>query len=312
MPISEKDIKLLWGRAGNRCAICQCELSATSPAAASPYTLGVQAHIIAAAASGPRGSSNLTPEERDTYANLILLCPTDHAVIDKNPAEWTPEKLYVRKATHELWVQETLGNIPDKKAQAAELAVAGIVDSAVTNCRLVQWQRWTRAALALHPRWPKQFPEQITAFRQQVMATIWPPEYEELRRATETLSILLVRAIMTFSEHADERGDLLVGIPFYKLRNPNPHYDRDLARFEAWMTQCHDLVFTATKAANWFADVVRRDVNPLFFIQHGKFLLEESMGPGDIAVTMPEFSDEEKKQHPDVLFRRDESTSPAI
>lgn len=35
----------------------------------------------------------------------------------------------------------------------------------------------------------------------------------------------------------------------------------------------------ATKAANWMADIVRRDINPLFFATKGKFFIV--MGPYD-------------------------------
>lgn len=41
------------------------------------------AHIISAADDGPRANTQLTPEERGAYTNLILLCPTCHTVIDK-------------------------------------------------------------------------------------------------------------------------------------------------------------------------------------------------------------------------------------
>ena len=34
----------------------------------------------------------------------------------------------------------------------------------------------------------------------------------------------------------------------------------------------------ATTSANWFADVVRRDINPMFFAEKGRFLTME----GDI------------------------------
>lgn len=108
----DSDIKILWGRSGNRCAICGIELTPEGEAA----TLGEMAHIIARASSGPRGDSDLQIPDRDNYSNLILLCPTHHTQIDKNPAEWTIEKLHERKTKHERWVSEQLdqGNISIK------------------------------------------------------------------------------------------------------------------------------------------------------------------------------------------------------
>jgi len=100
----ELDIKLLWGRSGNRCAICKMELSPTGD----KYTLGEMAHIVARSADGPRGKEDLFLDERDNYPNLILLCPTHHCEIDKDPDTWSRSKLLVQKSEHEQWVSSQL------------------------------------------------------------------------------------------------------------------------------------------------------------------------------------------------------------
>lgn len=101
----EKDIKILWGRSGNRCAICKLELTADG----SLETLGEMAHIVARSPNGPRGSLNQSKSDRDSYENLILLCPTHHSEVDKNPDSWPVERLRSVKADHENWVSEQLG-----------------------------------------------------------------------------------------------------------------------------------------------------------------------------------------------------------
>jgi hypothetical protein len=99
----DKDIKILWGRSGNRCAICKLELTADGAI----ETLGEMAHIVGQSQNGPRGNHELT--DRDTYDNLILLCPTHHVEIDKNHAAWPIKRLRTIKADHEAWVSEQLG-----------------------------------------------------------------------------------------------------------------------------------------------------------------------------------------------------------
>ncbi|MBN1931642.1 MAG: HNH endonuclease [Desulfobacterales bacterium] len=99
----DRDIKFLWGRSGNRCAICKLELTTDG----SSETLGEMAHIVGQSRNGPRGNHDLT--DRDTYDNLILLCPTHHVEIDKNHAAWPIERLRAIKADHEAWVSEQLG-----------------------------------------------------------------------------------------------------------------------------------------------------------------------------------------------------------
>ena len=64
-----KDIKLLWGRSGNRCAICKIELSPDG----SVETIGEIAHIVSQTKTGPRGNDPLPLQKRDDYSNLMLL-----------------------------------------------------------------------------------------------------------------------------------------------------------------------------------------------------------------------------------------------
>ncbi|HKJ40712.1 MAG TPA: HNH endonuclease [Sunxiuqinia sp.] len=104
--MKEKDIKILWGRSGNRCAICQVELTPDGD----KETLGEMAHIVAKSGDGPRGATDLPSGERDRYRNLILLCPTHHCEIDKNFHDWPVSRLEKIKTDHEHWVSEQLGN----------------------------------------------------------------------------------------------------------------------------------------------------------------------------------------------------------
>ena len=103
MSMSEKDIKLLWGRAGNRCAICRTELSHKNTSSIGKFVVGEQAHIIGENSRAARWNSILVENEREGYHNRILLCPNDHTIIDKNEHDWPVEKLHMMKTNHELW-----------------------------------------------------------------------------------------------------------------------------------------------------------------------------------------------------------------
>ncbi len=100
----DKDIKILWGRSGNRCAICKIELTPDGD----EITLGEMAHIVSRSPDGPRGSVEISTDERDDYSNLILLCPNHHKGIDKNEIQWSRQELLRTKAEHERWVSEQL------------------------------------------------------------------------------------------------------------------------------------------------------------------------------------------------------------
>jgi hypothetical protein len=56
------------------------------------------AHIIARKSSGPRGQGQ---PGADGYENLILLCPTCHTIVDKDPAGHPSEMLHRWKSDHE-------------------------------------------------------------------------------------------------------------------------------------------------------------------------------------------------------------------
>ncbi|GCD15060.1 hypothetical protein BvCmsSIP082_01777 [Escherichia coli] len=276
--INQKDIKLLWGRSGNRCAICKRELTQDKNSVNSAFTLGEQAHIIGEKEDAARGKSNLTLDERNSYHNLILLCPNHHTEIDRNVEDWPAEKLYNVKSAHELWVSETLSRVEDKFFLAKQVSVTSIIDSAVKYCRLENWQNWTSFALSSDPKWPKNLPDDIFEFRQKVISAIWPNEFDELRRATETFSITLNIAAQTFMEHSKLYEDTYYPDKFYKTGGWNVNYEEDVEKYKQWIQECHNWLVEATKSANWFADVVRRDINPMFFAEKGRFLTME----GDI------------------------------
>lgn len=303
MTIKQKDIKILWGRSGNRCAICKITLTQDASSVTSSFTLGEQAHIVGDKPGSARSKSLLTNEQRDSYHNLILLCPTHHSEVDSNESDWPVERLHQVKSEHELWVTETLSETVDHVKIAKQAIIASIVDSAVELCDLENWQNWTSFALSPDPKWDKQRPDMLFNFRQKIISAIWPDEFEELKRSAITLSVLLNRAAQKYLEHADLNGERYYPFKFYKAMRNNPNYDRDLASYEAWLDECYSLIYQATKAANWFADTVRQDVNPMFFAEKGKFLIME--GPFmdlSFRTKLLEFSEDEKKSMPKGLY----------
>lgn len=308
MSIGQKDIKLLWGRSGNRCAICKIELTQNALSSNATFTLGEQAHIVGEKEDAARGKSQLDQKQRDSYHNLILLCPNDHTTIDRNESDWSIENLHQIKSEHELWVTETLSETIDHVKLAQNTILASIVDNAVTLCGLENWHGWSSYALGSDPQWSKESPKNIYKFRQKVIATIWPKDFDEFKKATITLSILLNQAVETFMEYSDLRGDTYFPYKFYKRIDPNPNYDKDLKRYNQWLDRCYSTMYEATKAANWFADVVRAYVNPMFFVEQGKFIIEQ--GPFmDLSwrTELLKFTEEEKSEYPEKIFKTEDN-----
>jgi HNH endonuclease len=101
MAISERDLKVLWGRAAGRCSICKIQVIADKQTVSETYPIGEGAHIIAEKIGGPRGDAELPESLRNSYLNLILLCPNCHTKIDKAPEDFPAERLYQFKNNHE-------------------------------------------------------------------------------------------------------------------------------------------------------------------------------------------------------------------
>lgn len=115
MAISPKSIKILWSSAGGRCAFPDCwqRLSFHEAEDVAPYTLGEMAHICGEKPGANRHDSSQNETARDSYENLILLCPTHHSLIDRKENErvYTVALLHEMKSNHEARVLDRLDSI---------------------------------------------------------------------------------------------------------------------------------------------------------------------------------------------------------
>jgi len=110
MSISSKTRKLLWGRSGNRCAICRKELILNHTAKDDESVAGDECHIISKVSNGPRYDSNFPKNKIDHYDNLILLCKVHHKKVDDQEKTYTFNKLHEIKKRHEEWVNKNLSS----------------------------------------------------------------------------------------------------------------------------------------------------------------------------------------------------------
>ncbi|KTB48080.1 HNH endonuclease [Dehalogenimonas alkenigignens] len=280
MTISTQDIKLLWGRAAQRCAFpdCQRVLSENKKTAHEGFPLGEMAHIVGESENAPRGDSNLSLVDRDSYFNLILLCPTHHTLIDKNVNDYTIEKLHLLKDQHEYWVERSLVGKKDTLETAQAVIYGNLIDSVVEACQLDTWDTWASRAAALTIRWDKDAHDRLFRFKNKIIGAIWPKTLPELECTIKMVTYELYEAVQTFALHckpSTTKIEYMVEDVFYKTQGwlPQKEYDELFEEYKCWHTKCENHIIEATKAINWLADVVRRDINPLFYATKGKFFL---------------------------------------
>jgi len=118
MGISDRDLRILSQKSGNRCAFPGCGELLTIVAGHSGIETEISvsdvAHIIARSPEGPRGDEPLPQERRDDLDNLLLLCKKHHRLIDESPTIYPAEKLRCMKADHERLVEQSTARIVSK------------------------------------------------------------------------------------------------------------------------------------------------------------------------------------------------------
>jgi len=140
--------------------------------ASGSFPLGVQAHIVGEKRTAARGHGNLTQHERNSYFNLILLCPNHHEIVDENPEEYTVEKLHLFKDQHEYWVDHTLADTRQSTVQS--VVYAELIDATVVACQLETWTDWATRTVSTNMNWDVHAPERLFPFYNKVLGSVAP------------------------------------------------------------------------------------------------------------------------------------------
>lgn len=96
-------IKELYAKSGNQCSFPNCNVQL--------FENGNQSQVCHISGLNPesaRYDKNMSDEERNSYSNLILLCPTHHKIVDSNPNKFSSEVLQLMKRQHEKIVSKNV------------------------------------------------------------------------------------------------------------------------------------------------------------------------------------------------------------
>jgi len=299
-------MKMLWGRSGNRCAICKCELVADSLVPADdPSVIGDMAHIVARKASFTRGNyDELTEDQREAYGNRILVCKIDHKKIDDQPAYFTVERLREIKTGHEQWVREQLSEAELNRQKEAEVYAAYVEDFMA----LIDIERWTiRGTWICSPEGPEietEYFERLRNVGPWIISRLWPDGDSDLKSAFANFRDVLGDFLSTFNQHAEFTKDRerLVTARFYRSEVwlEQDEYHERVRRFEEHTALVEDLFLELTRALNYICDLVRKHVIPSFRLREGAVLVErDNVGFGmRIEHLRPEYRGDQRAAHP--------------
>lgn len=277
MGISIKTQKMLWGRAASRCGFpdCQKELVMDATQTDDESLVGEACHIVARSEDGPRGDSGLTPEQRDEYGNLILLCNVHHKQIDDQPGEYNVNKLLEIKNKHENWVKDKLQSFDPAKQRDDEIYVS-YVELFEKFIDIYNWDKWISGLLSYgQPRIDKKKYEHLQELRTWLLSRIWPKRYLDLESAFENFRIILNDLINNFDKHSTEFGeDGYITEKFYHIDRWDPEtYERLVRQFEHHCYLVEDLAVELTRAANYVFDKVRDNLVYSYRLDVGALLI---------------------------------------
>lgn len=136
--IKTADMKRLLLESGGICAFPGCHrLLVSEDAPEEPGAVIAEvAHIVAESREGPRGSEPLSEDERNQPANLIVVCPEHHKVIDSQPKTYSIAVLRQMKVDHVAEVRRRLH--PASPLQTAALVTERIRSSVLAVTHLPQ------------------------------------------------------------------------------------------------------------------------------------------------------------------------------
>lgn len=278
MGIQVKTHKMLWGRSGNICAFpdCKKELVMDIHETDDISVIGEEAHIVAREIDGPRGNSPITPDQRDKYGNLILLCSIHHKVIDDHPETYPVELLNQYKKKHEGWVSQNLKL--DKLKQKEDEIYASYIDELIRLADIENYKVWTSWLLSSdHPQMSKDHYDRLRQLITYILSRVWFGRYPELENSINNFNNVLNDLLKVFDHHAEKVGD---GTEywtrkFYKIdRWDEELYNKLLKKYMFHIKLIDDLTLELTRAANYIFDKVRQDLVSGFRINEGVLLVE--------------------------------------
>lgn len=302
MAISVVTRKLLWGRAGNRCAFESCHQRLTvdlkDPESAiladNGAVIGEEAHIRSGAADGPRHDPTYPREQIDGYENLILLCPTHHTIIDKDgEIAWSVAQLEGIKANHELAVDSHRSAL-DHSRQMIEERLAASISLWEEKLGVRDWENLT---FNLNFPVPMISPLQrgrLVDLARWLLAKSWPPDHPKLKKAfvlhREVVTTLATHMAATFYRNGDDRWEM--EREYKGLTGWDPSmYKKLFDEFDLNCATLWHLVAEATKSANLVVTAIQNELDPLYRFDDGILLMSDGDGVIHNALVRLEYND---------------------
>lgn len=274
--IKQRDQKILWARAAGRCSLGECDVELTLDIDVGTATVGAMCHIVGENEGAARWRDSLTDEERNSYANLILLCSHHHDIIDNDESTYSIERLHQIKAEHENWVRETLSSAGEIDPDDA--VYADLIDTLTKTLYLNHWTWFIENAVR------NMLPEEIFDNRAELnrrkLGALFPERFPALDEAIRRVIDSYNEYVSHFETRSEEHrsGNFHVPDRSWKRVWDPERYKVELKKDDRWSSRNFWLLCDLVLRINEFCAKVQEHINPMFFRVHGRFMIIDSMG----------------------------------
>jgi hypothetical protein len=291
MAISVVDRKLLWGRSRNRCAYpgCSQELTVNLDDPESKVlgdagaVLGEEAHIRSGSQDGPRHDQAYPKEKVDSYTNLILLCPTHHALIDKDGGKgFSVRQLEKMRSSHESAMQKTETAEAHAHRELSE-RMAAAIQVWETKIGIEHWQGLTGGLNYPTPILHEDPRDRLFQTGAWLLAKDWPDQFPRIREAflrfADVLHLMLEHVSKNF-EPDEGRSSWELEQTHKRIPWDPPLYEQLIAKYRLECAVTWFLTVELTRSANWIIAAIRSELDPLYRFDEGVLLMRE----GDLLI----------------------------
>lgn len=283
MAISLTTRKRLWANAGRTCAFPACDQRLLIPMESEDgeVVVGRECHIVARSDDGPRAPASLTPEDvgrwaslidnRDGYANLVLLCGTHHNLIDNDVVAFPVERVVQIKLDHERTVDETISPAT-RHEENIEVRYAGIIDAWSRRIDIDAWDGRI-SGVVVNAAMREDVLEESTQLRDWLLRRVWPRTIPQIEDALLNFRMVEQDLDAVVTRYSTRRGGLVLIDRVYQEVD-GPRAGRENIEFlerrsDYFQDLAADLAIELTRAVNLVCDRVREHLWPNYRLDEG-------------------------------------------